>query len=237
MNELVSVIIPVYNHASGLKMSLFSLSKQTYKPLETIIVNDGSTDQLKMVIEEMKNEVWWKDLNPKFIDQENRGASAARNRGFRESNGKYVLFWDADTIGEPRMIEKMVSVLQQRTEASYVYSQFRFGWKKMKSREFSPEMLRKVNYVDTTSLVRREAVVAFDENLKRFQDWDVWLTLLEKGQTGIFIPEVLFKKMVKGRKGISTWLPSFVFKLPLKTAGIINYEAAKKLVVQKHHLS
>jgi hypothetical protein len=60
--------------------------------------------------------------------------------------------------------------------------------------------------------------------------------LLEKGKTGVFVPEVLYAKIVKGRMGISNWLPSFMFKLPWKTKGVKKYEEAKKIIVKKHNL-
>jgi len=234
MKELISIIIPVYNHAHTLERCFSSIQEQTYRSLEVIVVNDGSTDNFSEVMKNIKESIT--DFNIKIIEQENKGAAAARNVGFVESVGNYVIFWDADTVAKSRMLEKMKLSLDNHPEASYVYSQFCFGWKKMKSREFNADLLKKVNYIDTTSLIRRDGFVLFDELLQRFQDWDLWLTMLEKNKTGIFIPEVLFKKIIFGRKGYSSWLPSFFYKLPWKNKKIEDYEKYKKIILDKHKI-
>jgi glycosyltransferase involved in cell wall biosynthesis len=239
MKDLISVIIPVFNHARTLRRSIRSLVAQTYRPLEVVVVNDGSIDNFTETIEKIKSKIkTGADFIFKVISQENRGASAARNRGFKETIGDYIIFWDADTIGRPEMLERLKRQLDEHPENSYVYCQYKFGWKKMKSQPFSSADLKKYNYIDTTSLVRREAlgVAPFDESLARFQDWDLWLTLLEQNKAGIFAPEVLYTKIVHGRKGYSSWLPSFVFRLPWKTMAVKNFELAKKVVLDKHHL-
>ena len=254
MQPLISVIIPVYNHAHTLKRSLDSIFNQTHRPLEVIIVNDGSTDNFAEVVKTVIPSEAVADegsIHIKIISQPNLGAPTARNNGFAISKGDYVIFWDADTLANPQMLEKMFAYLQKYPNASYAYSQFKFGWKKIKSSNFEIEKLKKFNYIDVTSLIRRSAIsppyegglglVAeagpFDARLKRFQDWDLWLTLLSQNKTGIFIPEVLYEKVVGSREGISTWLPSFFYQLHWKTKEVKKYEAAKQIILKKHHLS
>ncbi|MFA6105089.1 MAG: glycosyltransferase family A protein [Patescibacteria group bacterium] len=235
-NNLISVIIPVYNHAFRLKESLRSLAKQTYKDLEVIIVDDGSTDNFDEVFRELKNDSEIAKLNIILIKQNNKGAPAARNNGFEKSKGEYVIFWDADTIGQPEMLEKMIKALILNAGVYYAYSHYKYGWKIIKSRNFNEEALKQINYIDTTSLLRRAAFFPFDESLKRFQDWDLWLTLLENNKTGIFIPEVLYTKQILGRRGISGWLPKFIYRLPIKLRAVKEYEKALAIVQAKHGL-
>jgi len=242
MQPLISVIIPVYNHAHTLQRTIECVFRQTYRPLEIIVVNDGSTDNFKEVVDDcfamVEKQCIGEGSMLSVISQENSGAPAARNKGFAASKGAYVIFWDADTLAEPSMLQKMFDVLQQHSQASYAYSKFKFGWKVMQSRAFDAQALKQVNYIDTTSLIRRVDLspAPWDESLKRFQDWDLWLGLLTQGKTGVFVPEVLYTKVVKGRLGISNWLPSFMFKLPWKTKGVKRYEGAKGAVLKKYEL-
>ncbi len=236
LKSTISVIIPVYNHAHTIRKSLLSLARQTYKPFEVIIVNDGSTDNLLEVLEELRHHEPIRSLHGKVISQKNAGAGTARNHGFKEAHGDFVIFWDADTVAHPKMLEKMVAALLVHDNADYVYSRYKFGWKTMKSQHFSPKSLQQYNYIDTTSLMRREAFKGFDETLPRFQDWDLWLTMMRAGSNGIFLPEVLFKKIVHGRIGMSTWLPSFMYRLPWKSKKVQKYDEARKTVLKKHRL-
>lgn len=229
----ISIIIPVYNHAHTLERSLRTLEDQTIQPKEVIIVNDGSTDNFNKVIENLKTT-----LPLQILEQDNKGANSARNFGLQSATGEYVIFWDADTIAQPYMLAKMLKAIQNNPEISYVYSQYKFGWKKMKSHIFDPELLKNFNYIDQTSLIRRSdlPVGGCDSSVKRFQDWDLWLAMLEKNKTGVFVPEILYKKITWGRKGISSWLPSFMFKIPWKIKAVQNYELARQVILQKHKL-
>jgi len=236
-NKLISIIIPVYNHANFLSKAVGSALSQTYRPLEIIIVNDGSTDNFGEVIKGLERKIRQEDVSVKIINQENQGAPAARNHGFRESHGEYILFWDADTVAKPVMLTKMQSILADNPEVSYVYSGFKFGWKKFICQPFSAEKLKQVNYIDVGALIRRIDFPGFDEKLKRFQDWDLWLTMLEQGKQGVGISEILYQHLVdKNRTPISYWLPKFIYKLPWKSKRVKAYEGAREIIKQKHNL-
>lgn len=229
----ISVIIPVYNHAHTLERSLRTLEKQTVRVKEVVVVNDGSTDNFNEIIKQIKTT-----LPLKILEQDNKGANAARNFGLKIITGEYVIFWDADTVARPDMLKKMLEALKNHPKASYAYSQYKFGWKKMKSHIFDPKLLKKFNYIDQTSLIRRADLPArgCDASITRFQDWDLWLTMLENNKTGIFVPEVLYKKITWGRKGISSWLPSFFYRLPWRTRQVQQYEKAKEVIKNKHKI-
>ena len=108
--------------------------------------------------------------------------------------------------------EKMHRALAEHQEASYAYSSFKFGFKTFTCGAFSAERLRQMPYITTTSLIRAKDFPGFDGSLKKFQDWDVWLTMLAQNKTGIWMPEVLFS-VVPRKSGMSSWLPSFVHKM------------------------
>src|SRR5687768_8604160 len=90
---LVSVIIPVYNGANYIAETIDSVLHQPVRDLEIIVVDDGSTDHLKEVLEQFiaKNQIV-------YISQVNQGVSIARNHGYRKSRGQYIAFLDADDV-------------------------------------------------------------------------------------------------------------------------------------------
>lgn len=238
MHDKISVIIPVYNHAHTLARALQSLFVQTVRPEEIIIVNDGSTDNFKKTIEQILCSPEAKGYKIKIIEQINLGAPAARNRGLLEAVGEYVIFWDADTVGRSDMLFRMYAALQENPAASYAYSQFKFGWKKIKSHSFDAALLRKFNYIDATALARRADLPTggWDETIRRFQDWDLWLTMLADKKTGVFVPECLYTKIVHGRVGISAWLPKHIYKIFSRLKRVREYEMAKKIIAAKHRI-
>ena len=101
MNETISVIVPIYNASSFLNKCISSIINQTYKQLEIILVNDGSTDNSL----EICNLYASNDERIKIINKENGGVSSARNRGIEAATGKYLIFIDADDYIEKNMFE------------------------------------------------------------------------------------------------------------------------------------
>ena len=101
--ELISVVVPVYNSEKWLGRCIKSILNQSYKNIELILVNDGSEDNSKQICVEYKE----KDNRIKLIDQKNSGVSAARNSGIASSCGKYLMFVDSDDFLEEKMINNM----------------------------------------------------------------------------------------------------------------------------------
>ncbi|HLD28144.1 MAG TPA: glycosyltransferase family A protein [Patescibacteria group bacterium] len=227
MKSKISIIIPIYNNSGTIDKCLVSIFSQTFKDFEIIVVNDGSTDNLRKKLRRWESKI-------KIYHQKNKGAAAARNFGFGQSVGKYVLFCDADIIMKSDMIEKMYSLLERKRAFAYVYSSFRFGWKKFRLWPFDDKRLKKMPYIPTMALIRRETFVGFDENLKKFQDWDLWLTMLELGYRGIWINQVLYRAMTGGT--MSRWLPSFLYKI-LWLRSVQEYSRAENLIRVKHNLN
>lgn len=107
-NELVSIIIPVYNAEKTIEKCLDSIINQTYKNIEIIMVNDGSGDNSEKVIESYKDN----DSRIKYCYQENQGVSAARNLGISIARGEYVIFADADDYFEFNLVEQEVKCIK-----------------------------------------------------------------------------------------------------------------------------
>lgn len=233
---MISVIIPLFNREKTIVNTLKSIDRQTYTDLEVIIVNDGSTDESeKKVANYLKKTST--NIPYSFFNQSNRGAPVARNRGFKESKGDYVLFCDADAILEPDALETMLKALENNPGASYAYSSFNWGKKLFKLDEFNPKKLKKMPYIHSMSLIRREDFPqsGWDENIKKFQDWDLWLSMLQEGKIGLWIPRVLFTIETGGT--MSTWLPSFAYKLFPFLPAVKKYKKAMKVIKKKYGLS
>lgn len=233
---MISVIIPLYNGEKTIANTLKSLEAQSYQDFEVIIVNDGSNDKSEVVVSNfLKNTS--SNIAYYFLNQSNQGAPAARNHGYRQSQGDYLLFLDADAVLKPNALEIMLKTLKQNSSASYAYSAFNFGRKRFKLEEFNPEKLKKMPYIHSVSLIVKKdfPASAWDESLKKFQDWDLWLTMLSEGKTGIYIPQVLFK--IKSGGTMSSWLPAFAYKLMPFLTPVKEYKKAMEIIKNKHGLN
>ena len=104
LEKLISVIVPVYNVEEYLDECLDSIQSQTYKNIEVILVNDGSTDNSQEICERYCQQ------DPRFhlINQENRGLSGARNRGIQESTAEFITFVDSDDVIKEDMLEQLM---------------------------------------------------------------------------------------------------------------------------------
>lgn len=108
-NPIISIIVPVYNIEKYIENCIKSIIDQTYKNLEIILINDGSTDNSSNICDIWKK----KDKRIQVIHQENQGLSAARNAGIKKANGEYILFVDGDDIIADTMIQFLVETIQK----------------------------------------------------------------------------------------------------------------------------
>lgn len=111
---MVSIIIVVYNGEKFIEQAIESVFNQTYKDIELIIVDDGSTDGTRDIIKSYQNI--------KYIYEENRGQAVARNLGIEHSKGEYIAFLDADDLYVSDKIEKQVEVLEKNKDIDVVYN-------------------------------------------------------------------------------------------------------------------
>lgn len=120
---LVSVIIPTYNRAQFLIEAMQSVFDQTYRPIEMIVVDDGSDDGTDEMVKK-----WWAarsgatGFELKYIIQNNMGACVARNRGLQESQGEFIQFLDSDDLLYPQKIRLQIEILQASRQSDFVYS-------------------------------------------------------------------------------------------------------------------
>lgn len=107
--DLITLVIPAYNAEHTIERCLDSILRQTYEHLEILIVDDGSLDGTKAVIQKYAR----KEKRIRLFFQSNQGVSVARNAGIRHASGRYLLFVDADDYLEPDMVETLYQIYQQ----------------------------------------------------------------------------------------------------------------------------
>jgi glycosyltransferase involved in cell wall biosynthesis len=195
MTPKVSVIIPCYNLGQYLDEAVASVLAQTFQDFEILIVDDGSTeaatDTLLSGYSRPKTRV---------VRAEHAGLAAARNLGISLASGHYLCALDADDTLEPSFLERMTRVLDNDDSLTFSSCWLRtFGdelWEWKPEHCDLPTLLWE-DTVLTAALVRREAVVAaggYDTRMpdQGDEDWDLWLTLVERGHRGVIVPEFLF---------------------------------------------
>ena len=181
MKPLVSVIVPLYNAAPYIREALGSIVASTYRPLEVVVVDDGSSDTSlaeSKAFAALHAEV-------RVIHQANAGVSSARNHAIREAKGELILPVDADDKISPNYIEKAVEAMQEDVRIVGCRACY-FGAKEGEWRlpEYRPELLARKNMIPITSLFRKsdwKRVGGFCEEEIYREDWDFWLSLMELG--------------------------------------------------------
>ena len=199
---LVSVVVTCYNYGKYLKNCLESVLNQTYKNIEILIVDDGSTDN---TAELMKNFIG--TANIKYIYQNNAGQSRAKNVGIKNANGDFIAFLDADDLWCAEKIKKQISFFG-KNEVGVVYCKAKYFDEdddevifELTSPYIQPkrgkvtEALLLDNFVPfSSSMVRKECFEkfgVFDETLKMGIDWDLWLRISTAYEFD-FVDEQLF---------------------------------------------
>jgi glycosyltransferase involved in cell wall biosynthesis len=188
----VSVVIPAYNVAPFIRETIDSILAQSFKDYEIILVNDGSPDttELERALEPYGERV-------RYLKQENRGAAAARNAGLRVARGTYIAFLDADDYWMENYLEEQMVLIRQADHFDLVYADaLLFGDSELHGRtymEIAPshgevtfeKLVRdECNVITSGVLARRQVLLdvgLFDEELRRAQDYDLWLRLAKSG--------------------------------------------------------
>lgn len=190
----VSVIIPCYNQGQYLEAAVESLLAQTYSDFETIIINDGSTDETTVRLLQTMQQP-----NGLLLHTPNRGPAAARNTGIQQAKGQFILPLDADDRIAPTFLEKTVPILEQQPEVGIVYTQAELFGDQTGRFDLPPYRFPDIllgNMIFNTSLYRKAdwaKAGGYNANMVwGWEDYDFWLALLELGRDVVQIPEVLY---------------------------------------------
>lgn len=181
MSEWCSIIVPVYNREKLLPECLSSILNQTYRPIELIIVNDGSTDNSEYTILDFKEKNESADFKIEYIVQANKGAPSARNNGLRNAKGEYILFLDSDDLISPSKISDAVLAYNNDKDLDLVYSGWFVSNQFGKSKNIGPDLETKpfvaevvLRYLWTSAPLYKKTVLDktgfWNESLTRAQD-------------------------------------------------------------------
>jgi len=192
---LVSVIIPCYNYGHFLCETLENIQLQTYQNLECIIVDDGSTDNTKEIVQSYVS----KDTRFRYFRQRNKGTSSAKNNGIRIATGEFIQFLDADDLLNKKKLEVQVLFLINNPDVDIIYGDVRYFDSDnptrrsksfdLKDQAWMPNVSGKdevilkpllINNIMVISapLIRRKVfanVGEFNDKLKGCEDWDLWI--------------------------------------------------------------
>ena len=225
---LVSIIVPCYQQAQYLKSSLKSVLEQNYNYWECLIVNDGSPDDT----EQVASKWLLKDQRFKYIYQDNKGLSGARNTGIEKSLGTYILPLDADDVLHPDFLKEAIDIFERQPALKIVSCYTGFFQDDIENTILihkpigtTVKNLLYVNQLVATSLYRKaswEEVGGYDQSMKNgFEDWDFWISIMKTGGHYHVVEKTLFFY----RKSKSSML-----------VNTINYHAGdiKKYIILKH---
>ena len=191
-NDIVSIIIPVYNAEKYLEETVVSALASSYPYLELIIVNDGSTDNSQKLIDKVNS----KYPQVKTFIQRNQGVSIARNFGISQATGTYILPLDADDLISIDYIEKAVDILNQNQNVKMVNGFGEFFGDRQGSwnlRPFSRRLLARKNMLYISGIFRKsdfDKTDGFCSEIKGPEDWDFWISLLKRDGEVVRIPSV-----------------------------------------------
>ncbi|PYS49191.1 MAG: family 2 glycosyl transferase [Acidobacteria bacterium] len=196
---LVSVIIPTYNYAHFLSEAIQSVCDQTFRDFEIIVVDGGSTDNTREVVDRFGSRV-------RYIYQENLGPIVARNTGIEAARGEYLAFLDADDYWLPQKLERQVALMNERPQVALVYSTiYQFESKsgaivgeypvsKCRQGHVLRDLYLSCFVPSPTPMVRKSVLTevgCFDESIRYgSEDWELWMRVAARYELA-FVPEPL----------------------------------------------
>ena len=242
----ISVIIPTYNRRNTLPRAVESVLNQTYKPIEIIVVDDGSTDGTKEMFSEMYPLV-------RYIYQVNSGVSSARNTGIKSASGDWIALLDSDDEWLPDKLDRQVKLLQDNAEIRFCHTNeiwirnnVRINQKK-KHQKYGGNIFNKcldICRISPSSSLFHTSVIKdvglFDESLNVCEDYDLWLRITAKYPV-LFLDQPLIKKfgghtdqLSRVFGGIEQYrIRSLEKILTSKSLSGSQFEAAKDMLIHK----
>lgn len=195
-DDLISIIIPVYNAEKFLDETVNTVLNQTYKNFELILVNDGSKDKSVDVIKK------YNDKRIKLIDNKNnKGAALSRNDGIRKAKGRYICFLDADDLWNKEKLEKQINFMKEK-ECAFSFTGYEFanengipnGKKVFIPKKLNYKSALKNTTISTITVMidtkKMDKDLIYMNNVKS-EDTATWWNILKNGYEAFGLNEIL----------------------------------------------
>jgi glycosyltransferase involved in cell wall biosynthesis len=193
-----SIVVPVFNLERFVAEAVGSALAQTATDIQVVVVNDGSTDGTAAALDPFRGRIT-------YVEQDNKGLAAARNRGIAEADGNFIALLDADDVYLPTRVERLLAHLDDHPEIGFATSDAHLlrNGNPSSSRYYEggtfphAEQARAIfddNFIFGSAVIRRELLDrhgAFDERLRSCEDWDLWMRFIWSGERAGFIDEPL----------------------------------------------
>lgn len=196
----VSIIIPTYNRVGMLAAALDSVSAQTFRDFEIVIVDDGSTDGTAEYVASRPEPI-------RYLWQPNQGAAEARNHGLRVIHSEFVAFLDSDDLWRPEFLARSVGLLRTDPSLALIYARFTSmsaegrilnGHNKKPFAGDVTLQLFASTFIHTSAVVARSHVIrdagGFDGRLSHNEDYDLWLRLSLRHRFGLIAEPLCIRR-------------------------------------------
>jgi glycosyltransferase involved in cell wall biosynthesis len=240
----ISVVIPAYNAGGLIAECLKSVLAQSYQDFEIILVNDGSpdTDLLERALAPYQQRI-------RYIRQDNRGPSGARNQGILQAEGEYIAFLDSDDVWLPQHLSEQIAMLRKDPSLDLVYSDSMlvregrqvgnaFGLEPQHPPVSFEKILTEECTVGTSStLAKRQALIdagLFDEQFRCCEDFDLWLRMSFRGakisyQSSVHLLHRLAPESLSGNRYVMKRARIEVYK---KTVNCLRVSTAQRTLIE-----
>lgn len=189
---LVSIVIPTYNRAAAVVAAVDSCLRQTYAPLEVIVIDDGSTDGTAAALQPCVAAG-----RIRYLRQANAERSAARNRGLDLATGAYIQFLDDDDALHPEKLQRQVAFLESHPECfgvgcgtEYLRAGQRLRIENRGLAGVDTRTLLRGNVIPIHAMLARRSELRFDPRRNCLEDWLYWLHA-SRGRSIAWLPEIL----------------------------------------------
>lgn len=197
----VSIVVPVHNAENFIQATIAMVQAQTFEDWEMILVENGSTDDTKLILQDLIENTLDKRLKVIFLDTSKRGPAPARNEGVEAATGRYIAYLDADDVWKRNKLERTLEYMEEK-EAGFVFTAYEFGDEQAnptgkivhvpETLEYKQALSRTVIFTSTVMFDTQK----IDKNLIKMpevasEDTATWWNILRQGHIAYGLEEVL----------------------------------------------